>query len=54
MGLLIAFILFLLVYLSSMFLAWRLNGHDRFSIFASAELAETFVLLSYLIISRYM
>jgi hypothetical protein len=54
MGILVAFILFLLVYLCSMFLAWRLKGHDRFSIFATAELAETLVLLSYLIISRYM
>jgi hypothetical protein len=54
LGLLVAFILFLLVYLASMFLAWRLKGHDRFSIFACAELAETLVLLSYLIISRFM
>jgi hypothetical protein len=54
LGLLVAFILFLVMYLISMLLAWRLKGHDRFTSFACAQIAETLVLLSYLIISRYM
>lgn len=53
-GLIISFVIFILVYLASIFLAWRNKGHDKYSIFACAELAEILLLLSYLSIAKYL
>jgi len=54
LGLLVAFILFLIIYLLSMILAWRFRGHDRFSMFACGEIAEILILFAYLAIARFL
>jgi len=53
-GMLVSFIIFLLVYLISMFLSWRSKGHDRYTMFACAEISEILLLLSYLAIAKYL
>ncbi len=53
-GLIISFVIFILVYLTSIFLAWKNDGHDKYSIFACAELAEILLLLSYLAIAKFL
>ena len=54
LGLLVALVIFAIVYTTSMLLAWRLKGHDQHSMFACSELAEVLVLFGYLIINSYM
>jgi len=53
-GLLVSFIIFLIVYLVSMIISWRIGGHNKYSIFACGELAEILLLLAYLSIARFM
>ncbi len=53
-GLLVAFVIFLIVYLASMLISWRIGGHNKYSIFACGELSETLLLLAYLAIARFM
>jgi len=53
-GMLVSFIIFLLVYLVSMLLSWRTEGHDRHSMFACAEISELLLLFSYLAVAKYL
>ncbi|MFA5865923.1 MAG: hypothetical protein WC975_14720 [Phycisphaerae bacterium] len=53
-GMLVSVVIFLLVYLVSMIFSWRGKGHDRYSMFAIAELSELFLLLGYLAIAKFL
>jgi hypothetical protein len=53
-GILVSFIIFLIVYLVSMIVAWRTKGHDRYSMFACGEIGEVLLLFSYLAVSRFL
>ncbi len=54
LGLLISFVIFVVIYLVSMIISWRLKGHDKYSMFACGELAEILLLLSYLAIAKFL
>ena len=54
LGVLVSVSIFVLVYLASMFLSRRQGGHDRYSMFACAELGELALLLGYMAISRFL
>jgi hypothetical protein len=53
-GILLSFIIFLAVYLVSMAVSWRQKGHDRFTLFACAELAQLLLLFGYLAVDKYL
>jgi len=53
-GVLISLFLFLLLYLASMALARYRGGHDRYSMFACAELGEVALLLGYLAAAKFL
>jgi len=53
LGLLVSVSVFLVVYIASMLSSHRQRGHDRYSMFACAEVAELTLLLGYLAITRY-
>lgn len=53
-GILVSFVIFLVVYLFSMVCAWRLRGHDRFTMFACGQLAALLLLFGYLAVDKYL
>jgi len=54
LGVLVSLSIFLVIYLASMIISRRQGGHDRYSMFACAELGEVGLLLTYLAISRFL
>ncbi len=53
-GILVSFVIFLLVYLVSMVISWRMKGHDRYTIFACGAIGELLLLFGYLAVSRFL
>lgn len=54
LGLIVALVIFVVVYLASMFVSRYQGGHDHFSMLACAELGQIALLLGYHAISKYL